>query len=500
MLKMDKSVCQRWLDSMSYLDKTIIDIHQALITGKVTPLELAKEAIQRAKDSNDNAFEYVTEKEAIELVKELDKKDKNNLMWGIPFVIKDNFSTKDIPTTASSNILNGYKPVFSSEVYERLINAGAIPIGKTTLDELAMGGYGMTGHKGYTFNPYDPSHKHIVGGSSCGSAAAVADNISPLGIGSDTGDSVRKPASYAGLVGFKPSWGRISRYGLFPFAASLDHVAYFTRSVEDAAVALDILSGRDLKDSTSSNEPVKQYYNSLKPCISGLKIAIIREILDSITNKNILEKYNKTIDELKARGAIINYVSLDVRLCKAVYPAYIVISSAEATSNTANLDGIKFGQRIDGTSYEEVMINTRTKGFSELIKRRIAIGSYSLLKENQNDIFLRAQKCRRLIVDAVNNILKDNDIIYLPATPKAAPMFDAHSDKLSDEYLIADNYLAIANFAGLPSLTLPLGKIGNLPFGGNITGRAFDEQTVLNAALVIEEITGLKNLSAREDN
>ena len=482
---------------MSYLDKTILDIHQALLEGKVTPLELFEEAIKRAKEDNNNSFEYITEKEGYELLNELDKKDKNHPLWGIPFVIKDNFSTKDIPTTASSNLLNDYKPVFSSEVYQRLIDVGAIPIGKTTLDEFAMGGLGMTGHKGKTFNPYDPTHRLTVGGSSCGSAAATANNIAPIGIGSDTGDSVRKPASYAGLVGFKPSWGRISRYGLFPFASSLDHVAYFTRSVEDSAIILSLLAGRDDKDATSSFKPVENYLDSLKPCISGVKIAVIKEIYDAVNDTNIKKAFDNNLEKLRSSGAIVNFVSLDIRLCKSIYPTYFIIANAEATSNNANIDGIKFGSRLDGKTYQEMMIKTRTEGFSELIKRRFLLGSYVLLRDNQKDMFLRAQKCRRLIVNAINDILKDNDVIYLPASPTTAIPFE--NTAIGEERNIAEDYLAFGNFAGLPSLTLPLGKIGNLPFGGNITGRAYEEQTVFNVALAIENVTGLKNMSAVEE-
>ncbi len=484
---------------MNYLDLTIEEIHQALIENKVTPFELAKEAIKRAKEDSNNAFEYIYEKEVSAFIDGLKNKDKNNLFWGIPFVIKDNFSTKDIPTTGSSNMLTGYKPPFSSEVYTRLINAGAIPIAKTTLDEFAMGGTGMTGHKGTTFNPYDPSHKRMVGGSSCGSASAVAACISPLGIGSDTGDSVRKPACYAGLVGFKPTWGRISRYGLFPFATSLDHVAYFTRSVADSAITLDVLAGRDDKDSSSSFKPVEQYKKQLNPCISGLKIAIIDEIYDSITDRNIKVKFENSLVELEKLGAVINHVKMDDKLCRAIFPTYYIISCAESTSNNAYLDGIKFGTHYDGKSYEEIIKTVRTKGFSTRIKKRFIIGAYSLLSSNQKDVFLKAQKCRRLIVNAINKILEDNDVIYLPAAPTVAPLFTDSGHKSFDEYSIADNYLALANFAGLPSLSLPLGKINGLPIGGNVTGRAFEEQTVFNVSLAIEGITGLKNLSVKEN-
>ena len=484
---------------MSYLDLTIAELHQAILENKVTPLELANEAIKRAKEDTNNAFEYIYEKEAYEFVKLLDKKDRNNVFWGIPFVIKDNFSTKDIPTTGSSNMLNGYKPPFSCEVYNRLIEAGAIPIAKTTLDEFAMGGLGMSGHKGITYNPYDNSHKHIVGGSSCGSASAVSSGVASLGIGSDTGDSVRKPASYSGLVGFKPTWGRISRFGLFPFATSLDHVAYFTRSVEDSALTLELLAGRDDKDSSSSNKPVEQYKKRLKPCISGLKIAIIDEIYDSIEDENIKNEFAFTLEKMKENGAIINHVSLDKRLCTAIFPTYYVLSCAESTSNNAYLDGIKFGPRYEGNNYQEVIKQARTNGFSDRIKKRFIIGAYSLLKDNQKDMFLRAQKCRRLIVNAINEILKENDAIYLPASPTVAPLFSDSGLKKFDEYSIADNYLAFANFAGLPSLTLPLGKIDGLPFGGNLTGRPFEEQTIFNISLAIEQITGLKNLLAKEN-
>ena len=483
---------------MGYLRRSIKEIHEALISGAVTPEELVREALTKAHDNNDNAFEYICDKEAYEQIKDLGSKDKNNMLWGIPFVCKDNFSTKDIPTTASSNILNGYVPIFDSEVVIRLKNAGAILIGKATLDELAMGGTGTTGHLGDTYNPWDPSHKHQIGGSSCGSAASVAAGIVPFSIGSDTGDSVRKPAGYSALVGVKPTWGRISRFGLFPFAPSMDHVGYFTRNVFDSAVLLETLAGRDDKDSTSSTEKVIKYSGFVDSALKGKKIAVIKEIVDSITNEDIKTAFESNLKALETAGAIINTVSMDSDLLKAIYPTYIVISCAEATSNNANLDGIKFGPRMGGDTYEEVMMNARTKGFSELIKRRFVIGSYALMRENQEELFLRAQKARRLIVNAVNEILKDNDGIYIPSAPNVAPLFEGNSsNKLSNEYLIADNCLAIGNFGGLPSITLPLGFSNGLPFGCNLTCKPFDEATMFSIASGIENITGLKDLSAK---
>ena len=483
---------------MSYLDLTIKEMHQALVDKKVTPLELTLEAIKRAKEDNNNAFETILEKEAIEIASNLKEPEVDNIFWGIPVGIKDNFSTKGILTTGSSEILRDYVPVFNATVVQKLLDAHAVPIAKTTLDELAMGGTGTTGHKGITYNPYDPSHTRLVGGSSCGSAAMVSNAIAPFALGSDTGDSVRKPASYAGLVGFKPTWGRISRFGLFPFAPSLDHVAYFTRSVEDSALSLSLLAGRDNHDATISTKPVEDYTKNINNPIKGVKIAVLREVVDSIDDKNILEAFNNTIKELEKQGAVVKYVDFSMKLLESIYPTYMVISCAEATSNNANLDGIKFGPRYEADTYTDVMIKARTKGFCELIRSRFIIGSFALMRENQNDLFLRAQKARRLIVNRTNEILSNYDFIYVPAAPSIAPKFSDSSDRLSNNYLIADNILVLGNFAGLPSLTLPIGKEDNMPFGANVMGRVFEEAKVFNVAKAIENIVGLENMSARE--
>ena len=483
---------------MNYLSKSLKELHELIVKGEVTPLELVKEAIDKAKLDKNNAFEYIAEKEVLEKVSKLDKNKIDSIFYGIPVVIKDNFSTKDIPSTASSNILNGYVPIFSSEVVLRLEEAGAIVIGKTTLDELAMGGSGTTGHKGTTFNPWDMSHKRMIGGSSCGSAAAVSAGIVPFAIGSDTGDSVRKPASYSALVGFKPTWGRISRFGLFPFAASLDHVAYFARNVFDSAISLNVLAGRDDKDASSSFIEVEDYTKELNSPVKGKRVAVINQIISSIKSKQVVKDFTKSVEGLKKLGVEIDYIDMDINLLKAILPTYIIISSAEATSNNANLDGIKYGNRKDGETYEEVMTNTRTEGFSELIKRRFVIGSFSLLRENTDVLFLRAQKCRRLIVDAFNKVFEKYDAIYCPASPTIAPLFenDVDRDLLSDEYLIADNYLPFGNMGGFPSITLPLGFENGMPFGGNLTGRPFEESKLLNLASKLEEATGLKDLVA----
>lgn len=481
---------------MSYLDLSIGELHEALVAKKVTPLELAQEALARAKSDNNNAFELILEDEALAFASTLTEPEADNPFWGIPFVAKDNYSTKGIETTASSNVLKGYVPLFDAAVIERLKAKKAVLIAKATMDELAMGGTGTTGHKGITYNPWDPKHTRLCGGSSCGSAVSVAANIVPFSLGSDTGDSVRKPASLNGLVGMKPTWGRISRYGLFPFAPSLDHVAYFTRSVKDSALALNLLAGRDERDATSSLRPVEAYESSLEEGVKGKKFAVIKEIIDSTSDKEVLAKFNASIEALKKEGAEVEIVPFGERLLESIYATYFVISCAEATSNDANLDGIKFGPYYGGKSYQEVMMNARTKGFSELIKRRFVIGSFSLMAENQEELFRRAQRARSLIVSRTNEILADFDYIYVPAAPSIAPEFGAASDKLSNEYLIADNHLALGNFAGLPSITVPLFLENGLPVGVNLMGRAFEEKALFQGARAIEKITGLENLSA----
>ena len=482
---------------MIYRGLSIDELHNLLVSKKVTPLQLAEEALKLAKDDTNNAFEYIMEKEALDFAASLTEPEENNPLWGIPFVIKDNFSTKNIPTTASSNILNGYIPVYDAAVVEKLRAAKAVAIGKVTLDELAMGGTGTSGHLGMTFNPYDRTHKRLVGGSSCGSAAATADGLVPFALGSDTGDSTRKPASYAGLVGFKPTWSLISRYGLFPFAPSLDTVGIFSRNVKDSAYVLNALPGHDDRDSTSSIRPVEEYAKDIEKIDPKSKIAVIKGVVDSISDSKIVSRFNETIETLKKAGFVVDFVEIDEKILSSLFPTYFVISCAEATSNNANLDGIKFGPYYNGSTFEEVVTQARTNGFSELIKRRFIIGNFALMKENQNDLFLRAQKNRRVIVDTINKVFENYDFIYCPAAPSIAPQVGEASDRLSNEYLIADNHLVIANFAGLPSITLPIGIKDGMPFGANITGRAFEDKKVLQMAYELEKHTGLKNLLAK---
>ena len=482
-----------------FLNLSIVELHECLLKGEISPKQLVNLSIDRAKNDDNNAFEYICEKEAKIELDELKNKNKNNLLWGIPYVLKDNISTKDIPTTASSEILKDYIPVFSSEVYLRLKQQGAILIGKTTLDELAMGGYGISGHLGKTYNPWDKTHSRIVGGSSSGSAAACAAGIVPFAIGSDTGDSARKPASYAGLVGFKPTWGRISRYGLFPFAPSLDHIGFFTRNVTDSAIVLSALAGKDEKDSTCSSKPVDDYVGQLQKDEKGLKIAIIDEIFATISDQNVRNLFINLITKLEKCGVIINHVSLSKELCLVIYPTYLILSSTEAVSSTANLDGIKFGMNASGNNFKDIAINSRSENLSIHTKKRLLIGEYALYKNNQQDLLLKAQKCRGAIVNRINEILKDNDFIILPAAPSVAPTFNQIKNQSNDEQLVAENFMAIANFGGYPSISIPLGFENNLPLGVNVTGNLFDESRLLAFSKKIEDMLGFKNFVAKNN-
>lgn len=480
-----------------YRGKSIEELRSMLDKGEVTPEELFNSANRLAHYFQQDYNSFVT------IIDKFKYKDRNSLLNGIPYALKDNFSTSGILTTASSNILKDYVPVYDATVYKKLKKAGAVLVGKTVLDELAMGGTGTTGHTGIVRNPWNKDC--MIGGSSAGSASSVALGIVPFSIGSDTGDSVRKPASHGGLVGFKPTYGRISRYGLFAFASSLDHVAMFSRNVRDAAIITDVLKGKDINDMVTLNDDKKTYADLIDNDIKGKKLFYIKEICGLDTYKDTsdetltktLESFHETLDKLRSQGFIIEEVSMDKKLLEAIYPTYMCISCAEATSNNSNLTGIQFGPRGEDQSVEEIMFDARTKGFSELIKRRFILGSYILQKENQEKLFLNAQRVRHMIVDKMNEFFEEYDGMIAPCSGGPAQSFDSSSEQLSDRYLILENHLAIGNFGGFPSITLPYTMINDMPVGLNITGRVKEDDVVLNMANYVEKVTGLKDIYSK---
>ena len=374
-------------------------------------------------------------------------------------------------------------------------------MGKTVLDELAMGGTGTTGHTGIVRNPWNKDR--MIGGSSAGSAASVALGIVPFAIGSDTGDSIRKPAAYGGIVGYKPTYGRISRYGLFSFASSLDHVGVFARSVKDVSYVMDVVKGHDDKDMTSLPDEDVSYASELDNDVSGKKLFYIKEAIEIDNGNNelkeIISNFKSVLEKCKELGMIVEEVSFDKELLEAIYPVYNVISCAEATSNNSNLTGIPFGNRVDGKNVNDIMMNTRTNGFSELIKRRFVIGSYVLQKENQERLFLNACRVRRLIVNRMNELFEKYDGLIMPTSGNIAPLFDDASDKLSDEYLILGNHLVIGNFGGFPSISIPSGFVNDMPVSVNITGRAKEDSLVLNMANKVESLLNCKGMVAKDE-
>lgn len=485
------------MKTSNYLSLSISKIHSLLVCGKVTSLQLVEECIEKIKNDKCNCFEATCFDKAIKEAKKITVVKEDEYLKGIPYLCKDNYSTKGVETSASSNILNGYVPIYDATVVSKLNHAGMIQVAHTTMDELAMGGTGTTGRKGVTTNPYDRSR--IVGGSSCGSAAAIAQGIAPFALGSDTGDSVRKPASNAQLVGFKPTWGLISRYGLFPFAPSMDTVAYFTRNVKDSAYILSTLSGNDKNDMSSSHRKKENYekYLKTKPF---KRVGYFKNVVDNIKDEKLKSDFLSLLAKLKNKDYEVIEYDFPEQLLNALYPTYMILSCAEATSNNANLDGIRFGPKPQGEikTYQQYMIKARTDGFSPLIKRRFVIGSFSLLSENREEMFDRAQRARRLIVNKMNEFFDNIDYFLTPASFQAPKKIEQLSTAWSKKPDFLDNILVLGNFGGFPSITLPFSTIDEMPIGINITGRCFEDGQVLSFASEIEKITGLKDITVKE--
>lgn len=481
------------------MDKSIKEIHEALVSGKVTSGKLVEEALRKSHEVEDKYNAFVT------ILDDAEAKDvSESLVSGIPFGVKDNYSTKDVLSTGSSNTLKNYVPFYTATVVQRLMDAGAIMVNKTALDEFGMGGTGTTPHTGAVLNPWDQTR--MCAGSSAGSACAVASGVYPFALGSDTGDSIRKPAAYCGIVGYKPTYGMLSRYGLFPFASSLDHCGILTRSVEDAAIVTDIMKGIDEHDMTSWDSSHIHLQEALTGDIEGKKLFYIKEICDihnypnaSDTLKEHLNNFFKTLELLKTKGVTVEEVSIDSKLLNAIASVYVVISCAEATSNMSNLTGIIFGPRSNKTDVFEMMKEHRTLGFSPLIKRRFIIGSYVLQKENQERYFKNAQRVRRLIVDKMKELFREYDALILPVSSGPAKKLDEDKDVIDAGTNVLEEHLQIGNFGGFPSITIPNGFIETLPVGINITGNCYDDENVLNIAYTLESLMPYRGQIAKED-
>ena len=480
------------------MNKCITELHELLKTGGVTSQELVKESLKKSHEVEDKYNAFVT---ILDDAKPNDVTD--SLVSGIPFGVKDNYSTRDVLSTGSSNTLKNYVPFYTATVVQKLLDAGAVMVNKTALDEFGMGGTGTTCHTGTVLNPWDPSR--MCAGSSAGSACAVASGVYPFALGSDTGDSIRKPAAFCGIVGYKPTYGMLSRYGLFPFASSLDHCGVLTRSVEDAAIVTDIMKGIDEHDMTSWDSSHIHLQEALTGDVKGKKLFYIKEICDlnnypnaSESLKAHINNFFSTLELLKSEGVSVDEVSIDERLLNAIPSVYVVLSCAEATSNLSNLTGIIYGPRSDKTNVFEMMKDHRTNGFSPLIKRRFVIGSYVLQKENQERYFKNAARVRRLIVDKMKELFQEYDALILPVSSGPAKKFDEDQDAINTDTNILEEHLQIGNFGGFPSITIPNGFIDSLPVGINITGNCYDDENVLNIAYTLESKMPYKGQIAKE--
>lgn len=405
--------------------------------------------------------------------------DINNIGDGVPIAVKDNIQVKDWSVTSGSNILQGYIAPYNATVIEKMIDAGLSPFGRTNMDEFAMGSTTESSFYGKTLNPHNSDC--VPGGSSGGSAAAVAAGLAIAALGSDTGGSIRQPAAFCGIVGMKPTYGRVSRYGLGAYASSLDQIGPMTQNVEDAAILYDIISGSDDKDSTNAKMDDKVYEN-LNPN-RKLKIAVLPKYIEN-ASQDVKDAYAKAIEALKDAGHEI--VEREMMDAKFDISAYYITATAEATTNLARYDGIRYGNRVTGTNLEDTFIKTRSSGFGDEVKRRILLGNFVLSSGYYEAYYVKAQKTRHIIKDAYAKIFEEVDLILSPVAPTVANKFGELENPM-DMYL-SDIYTISVNLAGLPALSLPISKNSdNMPVGLQLIAKAYNEQTLFDGALSLEK-------------
>jgi aspartyl-tRNA(Asn)/glutamyl-tRNA(Gln) amidotransferase subunit A len=404
---------------------------------------------------------------------------------GVPVVVKDNIATLTMPTTCGSRILEGYVSPFESTVVTRLRTAGAIIIGKTNMDEFAMGSSTENSAYGPTRNPLDPTR--VPGGSSGGSAACVAAGIVRVALGSETGGSVRQPAAFCGIVGVKPTYGRVSRYGLVAFASSLDQVGVFGRTVEDAAIGLGAIAGRDRYDSTSADAAVDDYVATASDSLRGVVIGRPREYFPDSLDARIRERCDAALEKLGELGATVRDVSLPHT--DLAIPTYYIIAPAEASSNLARFDGVRYGMRAKATALREMYADTRSHGFGREVTRRILLGTYVLSAGYYDAYYKKAQEVRALIANDFRNVFdRGVDVLFTPTAPTPAFPIGAKADPY--EMYLSDIFTATANLAGIPALSLPIGRVDGLPVGGQVMGRHFAEAALFRVAFAIERALG----------
>ena len=482
---------------MNLMDLTAVELGKKIKSGETSAVEAAKESIASINklESKINAFvTVIDEKKILEAADNVQKRieagELTGPLAGVPVAIKDNMCTNGILTTCSSKILGNFVPPYTATAVENLENAGAIIVGKTNMDEFAMGSTTETSFYGATANPWDTTK--VPGGSSGGSAAAVAANEVPFALGSDTGGSIRQPSSYCGVTGMKPTYGTVSRYGLIAYGSSLDQIGPIAKDVADVAAALEAIASHDKKDSTSVNRQNTEFTKMLEDGVKGLKIGIPKDYFSDGLNPEVRDAVLNAAEVLKSLGAEVE--EFDLSLVDYAIPAYYVIASAEASSNLARFDGVKYGYRTpEYEELHEMYKKTRTEGFGSEVKRRIMLGSFVLSSGYYDAYYIKALKTKSLIKQAFNKAFLKYDCILGPVAPTTAPKIGSSLADPISMYL-GDIYTISANLAGLPGISLPCGfdKDG-MPIGMQLLGDCFAEDKILRAAYAFEQTREYKN-------
>ena len=463
--------------------QTISEIGAALRAGSVTSRQLAEASLERIARHNDtlNSFITVTADEALAAADGADARlaaGEGGPLTGVPFAHKDIFCTRGVLTTCGSNMLSNFVSPYDAAVVEKLSAAGVVVVGKTNMDEFAMGSSNETSYFGPVANPWD--YERSPGGSSGGSAAAVAAGLVPAATGTDTGGSIRQPAALTGLTGFKPTYGRVSRYGMIAFASSLDQAGTFTLTAEDAALLMGVMAGFDSRDSTSADRPVPVYTQALDASLDGKRVGVPKEFFDDGLDPANAECIKAAVAEFEKLGATVEEVSLPH--IGASVPTYYIVAPAECSSNLSRFDGVRFGHRAEGaTDLESLYKLSRKEGFGDEVKRRIMTGTYVLSAGYYDAYYLQAQKARQLIADDFRRCFESVDIIAGPTAPTPAFRLGEKVDDPVQMYL-NDIYTIGVNLAGLPGASVPCGLVDGLPVGLQLIGPAFGEETVLNFA------------------
>lgn len=474
---------------MNYFDQSLSSVHEKLASKAISATDLVKQTLDNIKnvDSKINAFITVDEDGALKKAKQIDEKgiDSNNLLSGMPIAIKDNMVTKGLKTTAASKILENFKPIYDATAVKKLNDLGSINVGKTNMDEFAMGGSTENSAFQTTHNPWDETK--VPGGSSGGSAAAVAAGEVLAALGSDTGGSIRQPASFNGVVGMKPTYGRVSRWGLIAFGSSLDQIGPITRNVFDNATVLNAIAGHDDHDLTSSDKVIPDFTSTLNKGVKGLKIGIPSEFMAKGLDDDVKQVVLDTAETFKKLGATVEDVSLPHTQYGVA--AYYIISSSEASSNLQRFDGIRYGYRAkDAKSLEDVYVKSRSEGFGDEVKRRIMLGTFSLSAGFYDAYVKKAAQVRTLMINDFTKIFKDFDLILAPTAP--TPAYGIGEDISDPMTMYMNDVLTLpVNLAGLPGMSIPAGFSKGLPVGVQLIGRPYDELTVYQAGSAFEQDT-----------